>query len=467
MDGPCGVQECGRLFCLKRQIDVDENGIHIAPNAKYTPKLAELLEVTERRGKTVPHHSALVVFDAQVIPMEGCLDMEGAKTFRSALGICLYIAQERLDIQQTGRVLSSYMGRPAKTALCALQKLGSYLVQTQGGQSFSRSPEGLCSGLIFLNGCCIHSHSRAQASSSLSSMDAEILAATSLVVEGIMVKQVLQFLLNDDGGMGNNQQVQMRLWLDSPDEEDWIGQSSCWRSQQEGQVDGESHYSFDAWEFARMWNYLFDASSTWMNPLQWTSTMWWTMTTLALVSMVMYWARQNRKANIELERYKEAWKTIRETMNLRDQADPFVEMLPTARREPFSGVWYTEDREEEDEASDISVADADVAREEAERISDALETLDREATPRPRRTTLANGTHGASAADDEDGTFEEEGESEECRAEGATPDVPTTTEGAAILLAALPGGDGADDDDDAWIDDSRVKEEKVYPEHSR
>ena len=58
-------------------------------------------------------------------------------------------------------------------------------------------------------------HSRAQASISLSSMEAKILAATSLLVQGIMVTQFLLFLLGDAGGLGNNQQVQMRLRLDS------------------------------------------------------------------------------------------------------------------------------------------------------------------------------------------------------------------------------------------------------------
>ena len=71
------------------------------------------------------------MYDAETIPAEEYLDVKEAKMFRSALGICLYIAQERLDIQQTTRVLSSYMGRPPKTSLCALRKLGSYLVQTQ------------------------------------------------------------------------------------------------------------------------------------------------------------------------------------------------------------------------------------------------------------------------------------------------------------------------------------------------
>ena len=43
-------------------------------------------------------------------------------------------------------------------------------------------------------------------------MEAEILA---LLVEGIMVKQFLQFFLGDEGGLESNQQVEMRLNLDS------------------------------------------------------------------------------------------------------------------------------------------------------------------------------------------------------------------------------------------------------------
>ena len=70
------------------------------------------------------------------------------------------------------------------------------------------------SGLIFLNGCLIHSHSRSQTSVSLSSMEAGILAATSLLTEAIYVKQVLQFLVNDIGGLGSQRCAEMRLRLD-------------------------------------------------------------------------------------------------------------------------------------------------------------------------------------------------------------------------------------------------------------
>ena len=71
------------------------------------------------------------------------------------------------------------------------------------------------SGLIFLNSCLIHSHSRSQTSVYLSSMEAEILAATSLLTEAMYLKQVLRFFVNDFGGLGNQEKVVMRLRLDS------------------------------------------------------------------------------------------------------------------------------------------------------------------------------------------------------------------------------------------------------------
>ena len=146
------------------------------------------------------------------------------------------------------------MARPTKTAMGAIKKLTSYLVYSKdmklhypkvemhqttmqrwyGGEErrdskpymlelYSDSDWASCkvsrrstsSGLIFLNSCLIHSHSRSQTSVSLSSMEAEILAATSLLVEAIYVKQVLQFLVGDNGGLGIQENVMMQLRLDS------------------------------------------------------------------------------------------------------------------------------------------------------------------------------------------------------------------------------------------------------------
>ena len=71
------------------------------------------------------------------------------------------------------------------------------------------------SGLIFHNGHCIHSHSRGQLSVALSSMEAEILAATGLLAEGISVKQALQFLLGCKPQLGGDSNIEMKLFLDS------------------------------------------------------------------------------------------------------------------------------------------------------------------------------------------------------------------------------------------------------------
>ena len=71
------------------------------------------------------------------------------------------------------------------------------------------------SGVIFLNSCLLHSHSPSQTSVSLSPTEAEILAATSLLTEAIYMKQVLQFLVGDMGGLCNQSRVMMRLRLDS------------------------------------------------------------------------------------------------------------------------------------------------------------------------------------------------------------------------------------------------------------
>ena len=121
-DGPFGTEDPGRLFYLKRQVDIGEDGIYISPNAKYIPKLAELLGITERRGKSVPHHNALTVYDAEAIPMEEYLDERDAKMFRSALGICLYLAQERLDTQQNSASFIQLHGTPdANSPMCPTQ----------------------------------------------------------------------------------------------------------------------------------------------------------------------------------------------------------------------------------------------------------------------------------------------------------------------------------------------------------
>ena len=97
-------------------------------------------------------------------------------------------------------------------------------------------------------------------------------------------------------------------------------------------------------------------SPTRMESISWTTT-WWTLATLALMMVVLYLMNQNRKVKVELEKYNEVWKTIKEKMDLQDAADPCVDSTPNAREEPFSGVWYNQDASEEEERESDAVVD--------------------------------------------------------------------------------------------------------------
>lgn len=141
------------------------------------------------------------------------------------IGLCLCLSPETIDIQHSVRLLASYMANPTQTAVAAIKKLTTYLQPTQdmalrgersegqtsmfcrwkhlsventrirrGGRehclelfsdsdwaSSRSSRKSTSSGLVFHSGNCIHSHSRGQASIALSSTEAEVLAATSLL----------------------------------------------------------------------------------------------------------------------------------------------------------------------------------------------------------------------------------------------------------------------------------------------
>ncbi len=136
------------------------------------------------------------------------------------------MAHDRIDIQYAVKILSSYMSRPTKNAYSGLRKLACYLRSTadfeveysgsyeyqsifdRWGQhegnpqkrpkfnlelfsdsdwatSSKSSRKSTSAGIIFLNGLLIHSHSRSQTSLALSSCEAELLAATGLLAEGL------------------------------------------------------------------------------------------------------------------------------------------------------------------------------------------------------------------------------------------------------------------------------------------
>ena len=184
------------------------------------------------------------------------LSVEESKVFRGDLGICLYLSQDRPDVQESVRTLSGYMGCPTvkgngstQTFCSIFQKyhgLWSDVVQVWprgrvDGSSFtichvdseslkrSRSDSELevysdsnwagctkstTSFMVFLCGNLIFSACRTQASVALSSCEAELFAGTAAVGDAFQMSHILRFWVNESA-LENNSRVTLTLHTDS------------------------------------------------------------------------------------------------------------------------------------------------------------------------------------------------------------------------------------------------------------
>ena len=241
IDGPHLQGEGGVLYYLKKKITLLQEGVLIQPNGPYIPKLISVLKISGRRKKGLPYHSTLESYNAD-LEIEGeKLTGEAANLFRSALGLILYIAQDRPDVQFSTKVLATYMAHPCMKALAALKHLASYLEGSSdlgillrrcdaydstfdrwseeeivepdyrrdrsiltldafsdsswGDERSTRTRRSTTSGMVFANGCLILSICRAQATIALSSCEAELYAANSTMVECIYLHRLAQFLM--------------------------------------------------------------------------------------------------------------------------------------------------------------------------------------------------------------------------------------------------------------------------------
>ena len=125
--GPFQCGEPAEDQYLKKNIIITPDGITIEPCKQYVPKLLELLHVENRREKTRPHHNNLDVYEREKVLTGELLNQEKTRIFRGGLGLCLYLAQDRPDIQEAVPVLSTFMGSPTVRALSALKHLACCL----------------------------------------------------------------------------------------------------------------------------------------------------------------------------------------------------------------------------------------------------------------------------------------------------------------------------------------------------
>ena len=75
-------------------------------------------------------------------------------------------------------------------------------------------------------------------------------------------------------------------------------------------------------------------SPSWLNPIMWTMTTWWTLTSLALSSMVVYIMYKNSKMLKKLQKHKTSCKWADRALHVYE------------RRDPLSGLWFHEEGEE-------------------------------------------------------------------------------------------------------------------------
>ena len=129
IEGPYPVQKLGNgqeVTYLKKSYLFSESGLYVRPNSKYIESLLALYDLHGRKEKQVPDHSLLCQVDASE-------DLDGPRQakFRSGLGIAMYLAHDKVDIQFCVKTLASWMMSPTVQAEKALIQLILYLSGTR------------------------------------------------------------------------------------------------------------------------------------------------------------------------------------------------------------------------------------------------------------------------------------------------------------------------------------------------
>ena len=241
------------MYYLKKRITLCSQGVFIQPNPTYVTKMVSLLGVENKKVKSLPHYASLETYSKDEIAEHEKLSVADQKTYRSGLGLALYVAMDRPDIQQALRTLATYMSCGTRSSMVALRHLACYLKGTpelgvllpwpeefqltpdrwemddwnesRGDRSmynvetFADADWGGCkstrkstsSYMVFINGCLITSVCKIQATVALSSAESELYAACSGIAEMLQIGEILRFLVNDASG----NLVRLKLYSDS------------------------------------------------------------------------------------------------------------------------------------------------------------------------------------------------------------------------------------------------------------
>ena len=232
---------------LKRRFTIEEDGsITVRPAARFYIDIYDLLERPRHRSTPGPGagDSLFQVDDSEI------LNNSESSLFRTVVGKLLYMSNERPDAQVVIQYLAGKASSPSKQAMRVLKHLAGYLHATQGFGVNLRNSKGwsvlrpstrerneeaamdthgerdnpaakdlievisdsnfandrstrksLSSGQIYINQALMYSFVRGQKVVTLSSGEAELVALTQAVSEGILIQKAWEFLVDDDACM--------------------------------------------------------------------------------------------------------------------------------------------------------------------------------------------------------------------------------------------------------------------------
>ena len=245
VEGPLSVHE-GSMSFLKRGFSaVNDGDVEITMNSKYIEGLIEALELEQAYPKKLPcpadNGRAMQAKKGGMDPSSE----EDHHAYRKGVGILLYLAPERPDLMYVLKKLSTKLAAPVEADMELLRHAAKYLKGTPDvslihkksypGRSFieernegkekeverniyeqeslleivtdsdwaadRESRQSVSCGAIMLNGNLIHFQSKRQKSIALSSCEAETIAATSILSEGVFLKALLTRILGKEPKM--------------------------------------------------------------------------------------------------------------------------------------------------------------------------------------------------------------------------------------------------------------------------
>ena len=222
-------------FLKKTHQLMSDGRMIIRIHPKHLDQLCKLLHLSKRlQNKRSPGHSEIETPDTTEE-----LNQHDASVYRSCIGILLYLSPDLPQCQYVIRYLSTCASRPTHKAMVVLKHLIGYMAG-HADQYVSLKWKGMHSGLmrdyeceepvleiysdadwaadrntrrsvsgsgIFFGGCLIYSSSRTQKIVSLSSAESETYAAASAVMDAILIRTILCWVLQI--------RILMYLYLDS------------------------------------------------------------------------------------------------------------------------------------------------------------------------------------------------------------------------------------------------------------